>query len=716
MKLYVEIVFPLPLKRTFLYSVPERLVEKTKIGSRVLTSFHNRLLTGFIVRLKRRKPPDVKTIKEIDDVLDGTPVFTPGFLSFTHKLSRDSHSSWGEILQASLPPSLILKSKPRVSITEQGRAALAGKNLSGDERKILDLLSKNSYSFRFLQRQGGLKSVTSLLSGLEKKEMIRIVKDIRFSARRAVQVHSTQPTQLEMDFSLDTKLFPAAQRMSSRLGRSEFHSYLLFGPDEKRESVYFALLRRNVGLKKTALFLVPEISLTGTVRERFISTFGQGVAVLHSRMTDSQREMEWKRIKEGNVHLVVGPRSALFSPLENLGLIIVDQEHDESYYQTESPVYDARKGALIRGQKEMAVVVFGSSMPTVEGFYRAERQGRLMSLESENPCYRVVLTGVPPAGQKIDSVILRRIQQRLSRKEQVLVFFNRRGYAPFLICSRCGSIPHCSRCDISLAYHKQEETLVCHYCNGSMDRLDKCPSCAGKMVLGKSFGAEAVEEELRKTFPRSNIRAFNPDAVKGKGDQDKAVDLFSEGKIDLLVGTQLLAHRRDLPRVPAVAVLHPETALSFSDFRAGQRAFGRLSQMASFLEKNDTSELLIQTSGSPHFSIRSAAKGDFLSFFRQEMKYRRLLKYPPFGCVVEALFTGDDLRTLARSSRTFFASLQGLSGQVEILGPARASVSKLRGQNRIQVVLKARKRKDIDDVLEESLALVKTRKSVFVYE
>lgn len=716
MKLYAEIVFPLPLKRTFLYSVPERLVEKTKIGSRVLTSFHNRLLTGFIVRLKRRKPTDVKTIKEIDEVLDGTPVFTPGFLSFTHKLSRDSHSSWGEILQASLPPSLILKSKPRVSITEQGRAALAGKNLSGDERKILDLLGKNSYSFRFLQRQGGLKSVTSLLSGLEKKEMIRIVKDIRFSARRAVQVHSTQPTQLEMDFSLDTKLFPAAQRMSSRLGRSEFHSYLLFGPDEKRESVYFALLRRNVGLKKTALFLVPEISLTGTVRERFISTFGQGVAVLHSRMTDSQREMEWKRIREGNVHLVVGPRSALFSPLENLGLIIVDEEHDESYYQTESPVYDARKGALIRGQKETAVVVFGSSMPTVEGFYRAERQGRLMSLESEIPCYRVVLTGIPTAGQKIDSVILRRIQQRLNRKEQVLVFFNRRGYAPFLICSRCGSIPHCSRCDISLAYHKQEEKLVCHYCNGSMDRLDKCPSCTGKMVLGKSFGAEAVEEELRKTFPRANIRAFNPDAVKGKGDQDRAVDLFSEGKIDLLVGTQLLAHRRDLPRVPAVAVLHPETALSFSDFRAGQRAFGRLSQMASFLEKNDTSELLIQTSGSPHFSIRSAAKGDFLSFFRLEMKYRRLMKYPPFGCVVEVLFTGDDLRTLARSSRTFFASLQGLSDQVEILGPARASVSKLRGLNRIQVVLKARKRKDIDDVLEDSLALVKTRKSVFVYE
>jgi primosomal protein N' (replication factor Y) len=716
MKLYAEIVFPLPLKKTFLYCVPERLVEKTEIGSRVLTSFHNRLLTGFIVRLKKRKPPDVKTIKEIDDVLDDTPVFTPGFLSFTQRLSSDSHTSWGEILQASLPPSLILKSKPRVSITEQGRAALAGKKVSCDERKILDFLCNKSYSFRFLQRQGGLKNLSSLLSGLEKREMIRIVKDIHFSERRAVQVHSTQPTQLEMDFSLDEKLNQTAQLMSSRLGRNEFHSFLLFGPDGKRESVYFALLRKNVGLKKTALFLVPEISLTGTVRKRFISTFGQGVAVLHSRMTDSQREMEWRRIRKGNVHLVVGPRSALFSPLENLGLIIVDEEHDESYYQKESPVYDARKGALIRGQKETAVVVFGSSIPTVEEFYRFERQGRLISLDSEAPRYQVVLTGIPPAGQKIDSVILRRIEHRLNRKEQVLVFFNRRGYAPFLICSRCGSIPHCRRCDISLAYHKQEEKLVCHYCNGSMDRLEKCPSCAGKMVLGKSYGAEAVEEELRKTFPRANIRAFNPDAVKGKGDQDRAVDLFSEAKIDLLVGTQLLAHRRDLPRVPAVAVLHPETALSFSDFRAGQRAFGRLSQMAGFLEKKETSELLIQTSGSPHFSIRSAAKGDFITFFRQEIQYRRLMKYPPFGCVVEVLFTGDDLRTLARNSRIFLASLQGLSDQVEVLGPARASVSKLRGQNRIQVVLKARRRKAIDDVLDDFLSLIKTRKSVFVYE
>jgi len=716
MKLYAEVIFPLPLNRPFLYSVPERLTEKIEVGSRILASFHNRKLTGFVVRLRRRKPPDIRSLKVIDDVLDSKPVFTPHFLSFTQKLSADSHSSWGELLQASLPPSFILKSKPKASISEKGRAALSGKSLDQKERILLSLLSNSSYSIRFLQQKSGLKNVSSLLNRLEKKEMIRISKDLSHSSRRTPRTKTVLPTQLEMDFSLDERLLQTSQRISPRLGLGQFHSFLLFGPDEKRESVYFALLRKNFGLKKTALFLVPEIRLTDTVRERFMSTFGQGVAVLHSRMTDSQRETEWKRVKEGGVKLVVGPRSALFSPLEDLGLIIVDEEHDESYTQKEGPVYDALRGSLIRGQKDAAVVVFGSSMPSVEGFCRAQRQGRLISLDSEVPRHRVIMAGVQAGGPRIDPLILRRIRQKLDQKKQVIVFFNRRGYAPFLICAKCGAIPQCGRCDISLSYHKGEEKLICHYCNRSQDNLERCVSCSGRMILGRSFGSEAVEEELHKTFPRSKIRAFNPDAVRRRGDQERLIEQFRNGEIDLLVGTQMLAHRRDLPRIPAVAVLHPEAALALSDFRAGQRAFGRISQMASFLENYEESELLIQTSGSPHFSITLAAKGDFSAFYKQELDYRRLMNYPPFGCLAEILFSGDDLRTLAKSTRIFHDSLLEFTDSVEVLGPALASISRLRGQSRIQVVLKARKRKDIDKALEESLPLVKTRRSVFVYE
>jgi len=258
--------------------------------------------------------------------------------------------------------------------------------------------------------------------------------------------------------------------------------------------------------------------------------------------------------------------------------------------------------------------------------------------------------------------------------------------------------------------------MICHYCGFSIPKPNRCPECGAKIIFGKSIGIEAIEEELHRFLPQAKISAFNLDSVRNKKEQNQIIEQFSAGEIDILLGTRLLVHQRDLPPVSLVVALFPETSLSLSDYRASQRTFQSLSQMRSFLKKEPQSEFLIQTSFSPHFSIRHAAKSDFPSFYNQEIKYRRMMRYPPFASMVEILFYGENLRVLAKNSRKFLSLIEGLSEHVEVLGPAFAPVSRVRGMNRVQVILKSRKKRELDEILSHSLPHIKIRKSVYVYE
>lgn len=718
MKLYAEVIFPLPLSQKFLYRIPEIWINRAKVGSRVLTLFHNRTLTGFIVGLKKRLPTARIKLKDVIEVLDEEPIFTPNFLTFTRKLSEHYYSSWGELLQAALPSSFILKSKSRVFISEKGREFKDDKSLSPEERKLLGLFKQNSYSNVYIKKKMGLKNLSSLLASLESRELISIEKEIPQIVRKKIDVPSEGPTQLEMDFSLflDKASIQATRDIFSSIGREVFSPFYLYGPVEKREAVFFNLMKEILGLKKSSLFLVPEITLTQDLSEKLMKRYGERVALIHSQMTPRQKEIEWQRIKNGEVQIVAGPRSALFSPIKNLGLVIVDEEQDESYYQKESPSYDARQGAWIRSQLESAIMVFGSSSPSIEGYYWAKKKKYLVPLRSEALSHRTQIFEYNLSKGLIDYQIKKRIQKRMERGERVLVFYNRRGYAPYLICSNCSSIPRCPRCDIALTYHKSEQKLICHYCNYTSGQFARCSLCGGKIILGRSFGIEAVEEELKKLFPKHRIASFNLDVVGTKRDQEILIQRFVEGKIDVLIGTQLLAHRKDVPKVSTVIALFPETTLALSDFRASQKAFVNLSQLMFFLDRDKPSEFLIQTSSSPHYSIRLAATLDFQTFYKRELESRRVMNYPPYACMVEIIFSGENLRSLAQSSRQFLASIKQRTSQIEVLGPALASVSRVRGQSRVQVVLKSKRKRELDEVLLDCLRQVKTRKSVYVYE
>ncbi|MGB2763981.1 MAG: primosomal protein N' [Candidatus Aminicenantaceae bacterium] len=714
MTLYADVVLPLPLDQSFSYIVPESAQKNVKIGSRVLVPLGQRLLTGFIVNLSKRKLSQVLKLKEIAEVLDESPVFSLSFLSFARKLSSYYYSSWGELLQASLPPSFILKSQKRVSLSTKGKTLLRGDELSGEEKELLGYLKKREYTALYLKRKLKVKNLSLLLSRLEKKGLIHIQEDIEKIRQKTAPKTPVGETQLEMDFSLDARSLEVAGQITRKIGDQVFLPFYLFGPSEKRESVYFYLIKRILADGRKVLYLVPEITLTQSLTEKFEKRLGEKVALLHSRLSEKKRELEWRKIKNGEVDVVVGPRSALFSPLENLGLIIVDEEQDESYYQRENPCYDARKGARFRAKQEEAVLVYGSARPSVSAFFWAKKRGNLLSLESEPRRRNVKIVDDRKEKGVISRKLEEKIAARLNKREPVILFLNRRGYASSLFCSRCNTIPRCSRCDIALSYHKKEEKLVCHYCGYSLPKMDNCPECGSRMIRERGIGIEALEEKLKTLFPQSCVTSFATDLTRLE--QERVLHNFRRGKIDILVGTQLLAHQVDIPPVFLVGILFPETILTLSDYRAGQKTFLTLSQMMKFLKDDERAEVLIQTTLPQHFTIRQAAFEDYISFYKQELRLRRLMNYPPFSHIVEVLFQGENLRSVARKSREFSEQVKNEAGDIEILGPALASVSRVRGVSRVQVVLKAKRKKTIDDVLVKVLKTVKLRKSILVYD
>ena len=718
MSSYAEIVLGIPLTQTFTYAIPQTSRSLAKVGSRVLVPFHRREITGFIVALKNRKKAEGYELKDIREVLDEEPVFTAEFLSFAKKLSAVSFSSWGEILQAALPPSYVLKSRIKMSLSEEGKTALRKESTSGGEKEVLELLQGGAYTRTFIKRKVKRKNLATILARLERNGLIQAQSDLKKTQRRVEREVDLTPVQLEMDFSLDKESCMASNFISESIGKKRFFSFYLHASQPKREAIYFDLIKKTLNVRKKILFLVPEITLTTTLQQKFEKKLGENVALLHSQLTPKQRESEWERIKNGRADVVVGPRSAVLSPLRDIGLIIVDNEQDESYLQKESPSYDARKGALLHATHFSALLVYGSSTPSVEAYYQAKKQGFLVQIKEKSTDRIVEILRDDSRKGVIEEKLIHKIGQKLAsdNPDPVLVFYNRRGYASFMICSHCCYIPRCQRCDVTMSFHKKEGKLLCHYCGFSSPKIHTCPECRRKMEFGKNFGIEVVEEELKKKFPGKHIVSFDSDIVRTKKEQELILSRFSENKIDILIGTQFLAHQENLHPVSTVVILYPEIFLTLPDFRASQKTFQTLIQMTRFLSTEETPTLLIQTTNPEHYSIRYGAFDEYSCFYDQEINYRRLMNYPPYSYLAEILLTGENLRALARESRKIFSYVQDQDTQIETWGPALAPVSRIRGKYRVQVVLRSKKKRALDRALQLSLKRVTSRKTVFMYD
>jgi primosomal protein N' (replication factor Y) len=714
MNVFVRVVFPLPLGQSFVYGVPERLRVRARPGCRVLAPLGKKDQTGFVIAAGAGPPPEGIRVKEIVEVLDEKPLWDEAYLSFTGALSAESHTSWGEILQASLPPSLAQKVKVTVTLTDPGRAALAGKRL-GPKESALAALLENQPAGRgplFLQRKAGLKNASTLISRMEKKGLVSVRKSPVRPPGAGMERRADGASQLNLDFDLARQPKGPLAPVDMAIDEGRFGAYYLFGSRGALDAAYRDLLRRASASPGKTLVLVPEVALTREFIAGFETQFGRTAAVFHGRMTEKQKETAWRGLASGKTALAAGTRSALFLSLRPLRLIIVGDEHEESYVQSESPSYDARRGAWLRARSENAVVVFGSPRPSVEAFYQALREGALIDLGAPAEKARVAWIDHRTEAPVLSRDLERRIRDSLRRDEPVILFLNRRGYAASLVCAACGRIPRCRRCDIPLVYHKKEDELICHYCNASLRAGAGCPSCGGRLTLLRGAGTQALEEEIKRILPGVPVGRFDTDTAPGREEREKIVRGFSRGRIPVLIGTQLLAHQPGVPRVRLVGILAPETLLAFSDYRASQRTFQAVSRMTDFCETAAGSEVVIQTPAPVHYSIQAAAARDFRLFYDREIDFRRVMNYPPLAALAEVTLEGRDIRSLAGRAREFRALLRKFEPELEVLGPALASVVRVRDMARVQVVLKALQRDTIDRALDETLPHVRLKKAV----
>jgi primosomal protein N' (replication factor Y) len=519
-------------------------------------------------------------------------------------------------------------------------------------------------------------------------------------------------------FKLTSPQTKALRSIEGSMKEERFATFLLHGvTGSGKTEVYLRAMRAALESGGGAIMLVPEIALTPILSRRLRAHFGDQIAIFHSSLSKGERFDEWSRLRRGEARVVLGTRSAIFAPVINLRLIVIDEEHDTSYRQEESPFYNARDTAIVRAQKESAVVVLGSATPSLESFHNAEK-GKYEYLQlpdrvANRPLAQAQLIDMREvfARRKKPAVfsdeLLQAIEETHARGEQTIILLNRRGYSSFILCRSCGESINCPNCDVTLTYHRSDRILVCHYCNHRQLAPSRCPVCDSKYIYYVGEGTEQIEELLRKRFPKLRIGRIDRDTKSRRHAFEKTLLDFGKGEIDLLVGTQMLAKGHDFPNVTLVGVVSVDAGLALPDFRAAERAFQLITQVAGRAGRGDLpGRVLIQTYHPHHYALRHAQAQDYRGFYDEEIRHRRNHGYPPFVALALLLSRHkDSARALGTAQQLKNALAEANRDHaVRILGPAPAPFARLRGEHRIQLLVKSRSRKQMRAVIDQAMA------------
>ncbi len=643
----IDVALALPSGGTFQYAVPEALRERAALGKRVAVSVRSRRMIGYLVGFSTERA--VAEVKAIESVVDDSPVLSPELLELTRWMASHYLCSWGQAIEAALPAPF-----------KKGR-------------------------FLMKSRPGKVPAAAS------------------------AEAPDPGPRVLTADQERAYRL------ILGDLVARRFAGHLLYGiTGSGKTEVYMHLIRELLAAGRGAIVLVPEISLTPQTVDRFRARFGDCLAVVHSRLAQARRVEEWHRIRSGAARVVVGARSAVFSPVRDLGLIVIDEEHDHSYKQEETPRYHTRDVAAARCRIERAVLLLGSATPSLESYHAAE-EGRL-GLErlperiERRPLPEVEIVDLrrnEAAGRdRIFSTALEKaVRDCLGKKEQAMLLLNRRGFATHLHCASCGYVSQCPNCRISLVYHYDKAALFCHLCQYRQTPERLCPACRKHPLHYFGIGTQKVESEASRLFPGARIARMDADSTARKDSHETILRAFRKGEVDILIGTQMIAKGHDFPNVSLIGVISADTALHIPDFRAAERTFDLLTQVAGRAGRGDVpGRVVIQTYVPHHYAIRSAKDHDYLEFYAQEMEFRRELGMPPCAHLVKVAAAGASEREVARQTLLFARFLERrLPEGVKLMGPAPEIVSKEMGQFRWNLYLKGPSPEAIHPALRQAL-------------
>lgn len=681
--------------RIFDYLVPKSLEPLIEVGKRVKVPFGNRTLVGFI--LEKDKKSDVDNLKEIEEVLDEEVILTKELLDLGKYLHKTTLASLISCYQVMLPKGY--KASIKGNVNKKYRRVYylnkCDKKLTDKQKEVVDLFAGKEKLSR-----DELKNVSkSILNTLVKNNILSF---------RDEEVYRLDYEEQKKNVK---KLTSLQEKAVNNILNTEKCVSLLYGvTGSGKTEVYMELIDKNLKRGLKSIVLVPEISLTPQLIKRFEERFGNNIALLHSSLSDGEKYDEYRRIVRGEVDIVIGARSAVFAPLKNLGLIIIDECHSDSYKQDSNPRYNAKDVAIKRAEDLGAKVVLGSSTPMLEEYARGLKEVfKLVTLDKrvngkELPKVELIDMNKEVAKAKghFSLPLIDKINKTIERGEQVILLLNRRGYSSFVTCSNCGETIKCPNCDITLTYHKSSNILRCHYCGYAIKYEVTCSKCHEKSLKDLGVGTEKIEEEIKSIFSTARVLRMDVDTTSRKGAHKKIVDAFARGEADILLGTQMVAKGLDFPNVTLVGVINADTSLMLPDFRSSEKTFDLLSQVAGRAGRSDKEGIVVfQTFNSDNYAIKCAKENDYKSFYKEEMKVRKLMKYPPYYFLVSLDISSKDSKQALIEAKKCEKVCHKYLDKTIILGPSPATVFKKQNIYYYQLILKYQYQDNIYEVLEK---------------
>ena len=674
------------LDKTFTYNVPNELTSKICVGMRVEVPFGKQILEGFVMSISMKKGDS--SLKSIISLVDDYPVLNKELLSLGRFVQKTTLSSLMSSYSVMLPKALKAKKRVVMNIKYNKYISLNDVDLSlfklnPSQEKIVSLVMEKG---RVLKKELNSISISSVNTLLKKGILLETMEeDYRYNLS----------IRDKKDFVLNKEQESIYNKICDSFDIDS--TFLIHGvTGSGKTNIYMKLIDKVVSSGKKALFLVPEISLTPQIISRFTSYF-DSIAVLHSKLSDSEKYDEWRKINEGKASIVIGARSAIFAPLDNIGIIIIDEEHSSSYKQENTPRYNAIDIAKWRSNYHKCPLVLGSATPSMESYSRAlNGTYTLLTLDKRyngmNPDIQIIDMNeeFKKTNDYFSSVLVDNINDVINHGEQVILFLNKRGYSSMVTCNNCGYTEKCPHCDITMTYHKTSNMLRCHYCGYARKKEKECTKC-GAYYKEFGLGTEKVEEELKKLIPDSKIIRMDIDTTSRKNAHESIIKSFSKGEYNILLGTQMIAKGLDFENVTLVGVINADISLNFPDFRSSEVTFELLNQVSGRSGRGKKKgKVLIQTFNPDHYAIKYSSLNDYVSFYNEELAIRKKLNYPPFCYIVLIRIISKDYEKLSKMSYKIGDYLKNQIKDEIILGPSTANIFKINNKYRFQIIIKYR--------------------------